>query len=119
MKRFISTKTVLPPYGLVTISGEVSRIRDADAETEGIMYSPFDVSDLSVRTDTEILQGWMMIQFQGSERKAYRCALENPEIEKCYEVLIEKYIDEEQAYKDTLIDEMIERGREYARNAYA
>lgn len=106
-KRFISTTTVLDPYGLVRVSGEVARDRDYDPITEGCTGSPFDVSSLKV------------IESPLHNRNDVTAELDIFQIEKCYEVLIEKYIDEEQAYKDTLIDEMIERGREYARNAYA
>ena len=103
-KRFISTTTVLDPYGLVRISGEVARDRDYDPITEGCTGSPFDVSSLAVVDET------------GED---ITISLNRMEIENMETVLIDLYCDEEQAYKDYLIDEMIERGREYARNAYA
>ena len=103
-KRFISTTTVLDPYGLVRVSGEVARDRDYDPITEGCTGSPFDVSSLAVVDET------------GED---ITISLNRMEIENMETVLIDLYCDEEQAYKDYLIDEMIERGREYARNAYA
>ena len=118
-KRFISIQTILEPYGLVTISGEVTRSNSADAETEGLMYSPFDVSDLTVKTESEILQGWTTIEIKGTERRVYRCSLENYEIEICQETLFEKFAEDDQDYNNALIDEAIERGREYKHFAYA
>ena len=105
--RHVSTSTILEPYGLVRISGEVSR--NPYHTFEERQFEPeFDVSGLRViAADGEILQAPTCCQF------------EQWEIEKCREVLIEKFLDDEQAYKDALIDEAIERTRSFARNAYA
>lgn len=107
MKRAISVKTVLPPYGLVTISGEVARDRDFDPITEGCTASPFAVYDLKV------------IESPLHNRNDITNDLDDYEAKKCTEVLIEKFIDDEQSYQDTLVDEAIERGREYKHLAYA
>ena len=106
-KRTVSTQTTLEPYGLVRISGEVAKDKDFCPHTEGILGSPFDVQNLIV---CEMgFAGWTDITDE----------LDRLEIEKCEEVLIEKFLDDEQAYKDALIDEAIERTRSFARNAYA
>ena len=72
-----------------------------------------------MKTENEILQGWTTIELNGAERKAYRCSLEDYEIEICQEALFEKFAEDDQSYNDTLIDEMIERGRQYKHLAYA
>lgn len=106
-KRFISTTTVLPPYGLVRISGEVARDKDYDPITEGCTGSPFDVYNLKV-----------------IESPLHNCAdvtaeLDSFQIEKCTGVLIEKFLDDEGFETDRLIDEAIESGRQYRHLAYA
>lgn len=103
MKRQVSTKTALEPYGLITISGEVERNRDFDGYQQEPYEPPFDVYSLIVMCG----------------RHEIVSEMDMCEIEKCKEVLIEKFIDDEQAYRDTLIDEAIERSRSFARNAYA
>lgn len=123
MARFISTQTTLEPYGLVRISGEVAKNPDFDGYQQEPHEQPFYVRDLKVVTASgEVLQGHDENAVSGRDgQPAYVtiCGLEPFEIEKCEEVLIEKFTDEEASTLDYLIDEAIERGREYARNAYA
>ncbi len=108
MKRFISTQTALEPYGLIRISGEVEKNPDFDGYQQEPGEAPFYVRNLKV-IGLKGLSGTGNITDD----------LEPFEIEKCEEVLIEKFTDEEAGALDYLIDEAIERGREYARNAYA
>lgn len=102
-KRHISTKTVIEPFGLVTISGEVARNPDFDGYQQELGEPPFDIYNLTVTVSGIHLDA----------------TLEDIGIDTLQDILIEKFIDDEQAYQDTLIDEAIERGKEFARNAYA
>jgi len=47
------------------------------------------------------------------------CGLEQSEVEKCEEVLIEKFVEEEGFERDALVDEAISSGRFYRHLAYA
>lgn len=105
-KRAISTQTTLEPYGLVRISGVVARNPYHTFE-ERQFESEFEVSDLRVMTADEVLHSPTCCQF------------EQWEVEKCEEVLVEKFIEDEQAYQDALIDEAVERGKAYKHLAYA
>lgn len=102
-KRHIFTRTVLEPYGLVRISAQVERNEYYDGYQKEPYEPPFEVSSLRV------------IDSDGDD---ITDELERIELEKVHEVLIEKFLDDEQAYQDTLIDEAIQRGRELARHAY-
>ena len=105
-KRTVSTQTILEPYGLVRISGVVAR--NPYHTFEERQFEPqFEVSDLRVITAEEVLHSPTC------------CGFEQWEVEKCEEVLIEKFIEDEGAYQDTLIDEAVERGKEYKHLAYA
>lgn len=108
MKRFISTSTILEPYGLVRISGEVEKNADFDGWQQEPGEQPFYVRNLKV-IGLKGLSGTGNITDD----------LEPFEIQKCEEVLIEKFTDDEGSALDYMIDEAIERGREYARKAYA
>lgn len=114
MKRTISTTTILEPYGLVTISGQISRNPYHTFE-ERQFEPPFIVEQLKVTDETETIHGRTV----KDEVAVTVCGLEQLEVELCEEILTEKYIEEEQVYKDTLIDEVIERGREYRHLAYS
>jgi len=105
-KQHISVRTTLEPYGLVRISGDVSRNVYHASDPE---YEPaFDVFHLRVVTrDGEVLQGR---KEQG--KKVFNvCGLEQSEVEKCEEVLIEKFVEEEGFERDALVDEAISSGR--------
>lgn len=114
-KRTISTSTILEPYGLVRISGEAGRNPFYNFEER--QFEPeFEISGLRVvDAQGKVLQG----RIEPAKGATYiHCGLDQYEVEKCEEVLIEKFLDDEQAYQDTLIDEAIQRGRELARHAY-
>lgn len=105
-KRHVFTGTVLTDYGFVHITGDVARDKDYDPHTEGIAGSPFDVYNLKVHAKDE---DWKDIVDE----------LEPFEIEKCYEVLIEKFLEDEGFERDRLIDEAIERTRSFRHLAYS
>lgn len=111
MKKHTTTTTIFAPYGLIRISGQVERDTQFDPITEGIAGSPFDIRNLKVHASP--LHNPQDIT---DELKA-------DELELIESVLIDKYLEEveaaEQDYKDRLIDEAIQAGREYAANAYA
>jgi hypothetical protein len=103
--RHISTRTTLEPYGLVRISGTVAR--NPFYTFEERQFEPlYDIQNLRVEIKNEVLHSPTCCQF------------EQWEIEKCEEVLIEKFVENEGFEQDSLIDEMIERGRELAHRAY-
>ncbi len=113
--RSISTKTILDPYGLVRVSGEVSR-NPFYAHEERQFEPAFEVSDLHVfAEDGECLHGKRATEIG---RFLY-CGLDDIEVEKCHEVLIEKFLEDEGFESDRLIDEAIESGRQYKHLAYA
>lgn len=103
MKRFISTTTILGPYGLVRISGEVSRNPDHDGYQQEPYEPLFDVDGIEVQIPGIHLE----------------MKLEDFDMEKIREVLIEKFLDDEGFEADRLIDEAIESGRQYRHFAYA
>lgn len=105
--RSISTKTILDPYGLVRVSGEVSR--NPFYTHEERQFEPaFEVSDLHViDAEGEVLQSPTC------------CRFEEWEVEKCHEVLIEKFLEDEGFESDRLINEAIESGQLYKHLAYA
>lgn len=114
-KRTISTQTTLEAHGLVRISGKVSR--NPYHTFEERQFEPqFDIQDLQViAADGEVLQG----REQRGEATFRVYGLDDCEIEKCEEILIQKFLGEEGLEQDRRIDEMIESGRQYASRAYA
>lgn len=113
-KRTVSTSTVLEPYGLVRIWGEVSR--NPHHTFEERQFEPkFDVRELHViKADGEVLQGYDV----RNQKLFHVCSLDDCEVEKCEEILIEKFLEDEGFEQDARIDEMIESGKQYARRAY-
>ena len=113
-KQHISIRTTLEPYGLVHISGDVSRNVYHASEPE--FEPPFDVFHLRVVTrDGEVLQG----RKEQGKQVFNVCSLDQIEVEKCEEVLIDKYREEEGFERDYLINEVIDSGRLYKHRAYA
>lgn len=108
-----STQTTIEPFGLVTISGTVKRNGYYTAGEPD--EPPYYIENLIVTADGETIQGW---KTEDGKRR-FVCSLEQWQIDNCEEVLIDKFIGDEKAYKDTLIDEAIERGKEYKHFAYA
>ena len=113
--RTISTQTTLEPYGLVRITGTVAR--NPFHTFEERQFEPaWIVNDLTVvGADGETIQGWTR---QG-EKNVYVCTLDQFEVDQCEEVLVDKYTDDELSVADRMVDEAIERGREYKHMAYA
>ena len=105
--RTVCTSTTLGPYGLVRISGEVRR--NPHHTFEERQFEPaFDVRGLQVvAEDGEVLHGKKAAEIG---RFLY-CGLDQIEVEKCEEILIEKFIDDEGSEQDFLLDEALERNR--------
>ena len=104
--RSISTKTTLEPYGLVRISGIVAR-NPYHSHEERQFEPAFEVRELRVESADEVLHS-----------PTY-CDFEQWAVEACEEILIEKFLEDEGFEQDRLIDEAIERGKEYKHLAYA
>lgn len=102
--RTISIRTTLAERGLVIISGNVSRDRDYDPITEGCTGSPWCITGLLV-TD--------------ADNEDITDDLDRYDTEKAEECLIDKYQEEEGFDADRLIDEAVQRGREYKHLAYS
>lgn len=114
-KQHISTTTILEPYGLVRISGEVSRNPFYTFE-ERQFEPPFGIRDLQViAADGEVLQG----REQRGEKVFRVYGLDDIEVQKAEEVLIEKFAENEGFESDRLINEAIESGRLYRHLAYS
>lgn len=100
----IATRTTLSEYGLVTITGNVMRDKDFDPITEGCTGSPWHITSLRV-TDAE-----------GAD---ITDDLDAYDTEKVEETLVDQFEEQEWYSTERLLDEAIERGREYKHRAYA
>lgn len=100
----ISIRTTLSDYGLVTITGNVSRDKDFDPITEGCAGSPWHITGLRVAD---------------AEGADLTDDLDNYETEQAEECLIERFQDEEISVLDRMVDEAIQRGQQYKHMAYA
>jgi len=100
----IATRTTLSDYGLVTITGNVMRDRDFDPITEGCTGSPWHITGLRVAD---------------ADGADITDDLDQYDTEKVEETLVDQFEEQEWYSKERMIDEAIERGREYKHRAYA
>lgn len=100
----IATRTTLSDYGLVTITGNVSRDKEYDPITEGCTGSPWHITSLRVAD---------------ADGADLTDDLDNYETEQAEECLIETFQDQEMSVLDRMVDEAIQRGIEYKHRAYA
>jgi hypothetical protein len=102
--RTISIRTTLSKRGLVTINNKVNHDKHYDPITKRCTGSPWWIVSLLVTdTDSNDITG----------------DLDDYETEKAEECLIDKYQEEQGTALDRLVDEAIERGKEYKHRAYA
>ena len=103
-KRHVSAQTVFGEYGAIRISATVYANPDFDGWQQNQDEPP------------HIVEGFKAIDRDGLNITDDLCPLETQVLE---EALCEKYVEEKAADMDYLIEEQIERGRQFAPLAYA
>lgn len=103
---YTQIKTTLEEHGLIWAAASISHNPDFDPMTE-----PGEPA--------YNLDGFEIFKMENGKRIVITSHLNRWEREQIEDTLIEKFVEDRAETHDYLIDEAIQRGREYARNAYA